>query len=34
MMGRKEMRADVIQTKPTNTGTDLGIVMIFIELDV
>ena len=28
------MRADVIHTKPTNTGTDLGIVMIFIELDV
>ena len=23
MMGRKEMRAEVIQTKPTSTGTDL-----------
>ena len=23
MMGRKEMRADVIQTNPTSTGTDL-----------
>ena len=24
MIGRKEIRAEVIQTKPTSTGTDLG----------